>query len=281
MLKTLVARDEDTDELEVFALVDKHGGASVTVNNCDVTLISSGARAFYELIDCTVGDFTAVGLIVSINGEPVRSSEEIREAVRLKEEKLEREEQQRKVEKEHLVQIEKERQEEQRIRQEQLKEEIYHKQQTANKLATQYERTTNSITFDDAVSEMGAIKHYIGEEASSQIIRERAIYLRSRCDASRTAVPVSNTASTASSGDGAKVGAIVGGILGLFGGPFIAIAFATLGSVVGDTIASSNSSTTTNTSSNQTNPEREKWTKLIQEIDEIIKRFPQEQGGSI
>lgn len=289
--------------IEAYAVVGD-GGRSISVAGWEVVLVSSGADLARFLGHGHLYDERNGAIIVNIGGGHILNPEEIIEykknqekeeqkriaiEQRIREEEKLRQESQRSRQAEQLrrEQEETERrlreqcrveQETQNQRQQKIEEiitviikEIQQKQQNVNNSATQYERTINAVNFDDAVIEIDTIERHIVEGASSLIISERAIHLRLRCEKSRADVPCPQTNSTISSEGGGLVGgAFFGGILGLVGGPLGLIAGAVIDGFLG-AVADSD------TPSHKISPELEQWTKLIQDVDEVIKKLPKEQ----
>ena len=145
--------------------------------------------------------------------------------------------------------------------------------------ASHYDGSTLAISYNEATKEVGMIQYYVGEGVNGNVLRQRAMHLSRRCALSRDAIPshtsVATSASNPSSGN-ATAGAIIGGIFGLFGGPLVAIAGATVGGMIG-AAADGDANTTSRLKAEADKSlmiEREKWVKLIQEIDSMISKLP-------
>jgi len=143
------------------------------------------------------------------------------------------------------------------------------KQEALDKHAAQYSRSTEPLAYEKAIIQFQEIQHYIGESASSHIIREWASILRSRCIKSQDAVPSTSVQAPASDGVGTKIGAIMGGIFGIMGGPVGMAIGAAAGGLIGN--LADHASDSSSTSQNPT--ERKQWTTLISNIDELISKL--------
>ena len=197
VLRTLVVQDEKTGDLEVFALVDKHGGGSIQVGRQEVTLVSAEAPIYDGLQHCRLGQFTGIGTIVSINGSSVLSGEDKQQAIqscRKHEEEMRlvayRQEQARIAQ----VRLENERQERLRLQAQRSSYERTLRELTQQ--ASQYDRRQSVIAYQEAVTEKEAIDHYLSLGVNGSIVRERALHLRQRCECSKNVVALPKPATS-------------------------------------------------------------------------------------